>query len=548
MSETFDDQVSKLQSEGGEGEQLVVDKPNTPTKPSDRIDYSKIQRVKVTEEKQPSDHEYSGVENRFYSSQNRSSSSEGDDEHTDDPEVDKKAVSTQRGPGNVLVGTKTPSQNVDVGSTSLGIARKSSELKRKLTRYENPTKDTQSTHMHYVDKRHYSSMNTNLPLKQNAFGSYVELPGRQTKVRFNSSTRQSRTLQASEENTVPDFQIESPYNFAPIAVNVSPVKRESRIPRPTTTPPVRQSVRLQRKKLQQEPPPKRRGINPEPQMAPPLRYYPQPWQDEMENQDTLNIHASDSDGYDRNTVLDQELQEEAARERIEYDKLHCLGEVEETGPPIHPELATILETNWTKPKTLDQLKKGLFPKYAAPENCVFQPPDVNPEIRGLTNANKRNTDVQLRAVQKSMAKAMHAAIKMFEEAQAPEPNLQDMAQTLTDMSAILGHASHDISKRRRELFTWKMEPKYYPLMWEREEDNLLFGNDFTQKVRDVNLRNSIKKQINSEKQSSNYGNTKKPFLGKGKNKAQYQPNNPKNRKRGKGKKGGKKQQKNKEEE
>lgn len=533
----------------------VEENPKTPTKPSDRkrasdngespnppeLDYAKIQRVDspasgnhppAVRESPPSDHN------------NRSSSHDEEGDDSDCYPVDEPEIQNGAGKRVQVKRKHYLRPNIDVGTSASKITRTASDLKTKLTRYEKPCMVNQSEN--HLRNAHGSSQIRlrNDRLRQNLPRSTQGHP-------LGVGSHQMANNLFSRRENVMDFQVETCAMTAPVAIDVSPVKRPrlpSRIPRvahpiPRLRSQVQQDERNNLLVRRRDVPASRRGPAPI-RTGAPLMYVadiPDP-EPEFEHDYGFNIHAQDSDGYDQETDLDRELHEEAVREEVEYQRIQCVGDEEVPGPPINQELATILETNWTKPKTLDQLKKGLFPKYAPPENCAFTPPDVNPEIRGLGTSNKRNVDVQLRAIQKSLAKAMHAGIKMFEEAKSPQPSLQNMAQSLADMSAILGHATHDISKRRRQLFVYKMEPKYFPLQWEKEEDNLLFGKDFTQKVKDVKLKDSIQKSV--DKTSG-----KKSFLGKGNfNKAQYQNNGKKkNRKKGKGKKGGNKQAKEKDE-
>jgi len=223
--------------------------------------------------------------------------------------------------------------------------------------------------------------------------------------------------------------------------------------------------------------------------------------EEEEEDEQFNIHASETDGYD--SEFDKECQndDKSANKKpdelpsdgkeIDYNALKFFEEEGEKGPAINEDFATILRTNWKVPKNLTQLKT-LFTKYQSPENCVFEPPKINEDMRYLINSAGRTLDMQLLGVQKSMAKTMNASILILEEAIKATPDMQKIAQTTTDISAMLGHASYDVSKKRRSFFYKTLKPKYKPLCYEKEADGLLFGKDIPAKIKDLNLRHQLK--------------------------------------------------------
>ena len=84
---------------------------------------------------------------------------------------------------------------------------------------------------------------------------------------------------------------------------------------------------------------------------------------------------------------------------------------------------------------------------------------------------------------------MNASTLILEEAKKTSPDLQKIAQMTADTSAMLSHASYEVSKEKR-LFLSK--PKYRPLCYEKEADGWLFGKDIPAKIKDLNLRNQLK--------------------------------------------------------
>ena len=259
-----------------------------------------------------------------------------------------------------------------------------------------------------------------------------------------------------------------------IAVDVSPIRVK-----PSRIPTLNKSVPGPTKVV------RRRG-------PPPDRTYEAPFQEQF------NVHASDTDGYDSDLLRgsDQEacsVYSDKPQPQIAYENLEVFDKEVPSAPPIDEVFANILKRNWTSPKSLEQLK-SLFAKYSSPTNCAFDAPLVNKELRGLMSSTAKQNDTNLMGIQKSMANSMNACIQLLEEAKAPSPNLQAIAQTVADISAMLGHASSDLSKKRREYITKPMKFKYSSLRWEKEEDGLLFGSDVPQKIKDLNFRSQLKYQ------------------------------------------------------
>ena len=257
-----------------------------------------------------------------------------------------------------------------------------------------------------------------------------------------------------------------------IAVNVSPIKRASRIPV------------LSKKVRRRAPPPK---------TTQEFRRTESDVDEVDEMHPTLNVHASDTDGYDSEFLHEEEGQNKEnpindndegpsndEDKRVNYESLSFFEQEGETGPPIDEDFAKILEKNWQTTKTLDQIK-GLFNKYQSPSNCIFEPPRVNTEVKGLVNAAQRTADMQFMGVQKSLAKTMNAMMLVFEEAKRAQPDLQKMAQITTDVSAMLRHASYTISKKRREGFSRSLRPKFRPLCWEKENKNCYLVQTYQRK-------------------------------------------------------------------
>ena len=189
--------------------------------------------------------------------------------------------------------------------------------------------------------------------------------------------------------------------------------------------------------------------------------------------------------------------------------------------------------------------KKVFKKYPCPSNCSSDPPKVNPELWKLLNSNQRKSDVKLVGIQKSLKKALNATILMLEEAQKPDFSVQSMAQKTVDIAAILGHASYEVSLKRRVFVRSAIKNEYKDLCAATQPiTTLLFGDDLPKLVKGLNLTNKLgyKNSNSSYKSNSKYRNDgqyrsrpyyrNSSFLGRGRGNLPYN-NRQGHQKRGK---------------
>ena len=169
----------------------------------------------------------------------------------------------------------------------------------------------------------------------------------------------------------------------------------------------------------------------------------------------------------------------------------------------------------------------MFDKYKCPENFPQQPPKVNPELWKLLNSWQRKSDVKFSMMQKCIKKAMNCGLTVLEECQKDNVNIQNIAQSITDMSALLGYSSYEISLKRRVFIRNVINTEYKDLCSPNQPmTTQLFGDDLPKVVKELKLTNAISnrfkpsfnKQTQRFKQSSTYNKNyfrKNPFLGQG---------------------------------
>jgi len=268
--------------------------------------------------------------------------------------------------------------------------------------------------------------------------------------------------------------------------------------------------------------------------------------DLSEPEEIFNARASQTDGYEslnenenQNPVVlvDKEQQNngELKEPELELDveKLVSVSTEEERSSPIDEKLAQLIKTNWDSEKPFENMKK-IFKTYPCPENCTLDPPKVNGELWKILNSAQRKSDVKLVTIQKSLKKALNVNLKILEEVKNGNVSVQSLAQKTVDMAAILGHASHEISLKRRIFIRGNINPQYKDLCAQSQPiTSKLFGDDLPKLVKELNLTNKISnkyakssttKSYDKPQRGQNY-NRRNSFLGRGRGSLPYRQNN-----------------------
>ena len=230
----------------------------------------------------------------------------------------------------------------------------------------------------------------------------------------------------------------------------------------------------------------------------------------------FNAHASDTDGYDADLVrtsVPVSMVVPPKTGKIDYSKLTTFDATTSQGPAIDEQFAEILKKNWClDKKTNPEIQVGLdnlFKQYKPPGNCLFDPPLVNKEVRKLLSAHQRSADVEFLSMQKSLSKTMSAALTVLEEAQCDKPDIGRMAQMTTDMCAMLGDVSHEISQKRRSYVRGALNDEYKELCGNKESQQWLFGDHLPQDIIDLGTTNKLKKKDQYNHYSRGHQNYKR---------------------------------------
>lgn len=252
--------------------------------------------------------------------------------------------------------------------------------------------------------------------------------------------------------------------------------------------------------------------------------------------DFVNVNASETEGYDSEWQRENAQASQHGRKSVDYSNIDTFKGEDHTGPEVDTRFAKVLDKNWWEldkscPDT-DQQLKLLFKKYVPPANCCFEPPMLNVPIRTVLTANQKSIDMSFANIQKSLAKSMNAVLNLFDEAHKESPNFQSMAKTVGDISAILGDASHEISRKRRAFCRGSLPYEYKTLCNSRGSKKLLFGerDDLKNDLEDLDLSNRLRRKTylrsqhgrRHHHQNEYHNNVKKPFLRKGRGNLPYE--------------------------
>lgn len=226
-------------------------------------------------------------------------------------------------------------------------------------------------------------------------------------------------------------------------------------------------------------------------------------EDAHDSDDDVNVLLSNDKG-----ATGDELLEEIEKELDTTDK---------TGPDVHKNLANIVNKRFTA-KLEDSKLKEKLELYLRPGNCEkLKAPEVNPEIWGKLKTFQKSRDLRMVNVQKTIIKATAAITEVANELFEKKYS-SDAIKKLTDGIALLGHATYDLSLRRRDILRPSINKDLQALCNQQTPvTDLLFGNDIQNSLKTIKECNKI---ANTATQSRDYrsdynrrnNNGYRPFL------------------------------------
>ena len=272
--------------------------------------------------------------------------------------------------------------------------------------------------------------------------------------------------------------------------------------------------------------------------------------------DEVNVRASQSESYDtdydehenelpaddlrsqnktfrddlRSQIVNKSISKNSELENKLFSDIRIVSSSKvNKGAKINDDWAKTLNESWKSRKDKDDVKK-LRADYPVPENCEFYAPKLNIELWQLLSSLQRKSDVKMATVQRNIISAASASLSIANDVLENKIDIKNVLQKTSDIIGLLGHASSDLSFKRKLFIRSVLKDEYKDLVSvNTEETEKLFGDNLSQNIKDLNLRNKLKqrssytrKDSNSRKpyssgysQNNNYNNKQTPFLGKG---------------------------------
>ena len=173
-----------------------------------------------------------------------------------------------------------------------------------------------------------------------------------------------------------------------------------------------------------------------------------------------------------------------------------LNQEERTDDPVSKKLADIANQRWLQRLSDDQLKEKLD-NYNRPENCErLVVTQVNPEIWRKLNRFARLNDLKLSRVQEQVTKVGHILVTNTEHLLKAKAGsnlrLADLVKMNIEAIALLGHAAHEITQRRRESIKPSLHKDYSTLCSSTVPvTKYLFGDDLQTALTHIKATNKI---------------------------------------------------------
>lgn len=178
-----------------------------------------------------------------------------------------------------------------------------------------------------------------------------------------------------------------------------------------------------------------------------------------------------------------------------------MTEQEPTGPEVSEKLSKIVENRMRKSMGKDVLIEK-EKHYPVPKNCqALATPILNEEIRSKVNAGAKSRDIRLFYIQKAVLKAATAVTQITDSLVKDKGNRsldqKDILRKATDALALLGHASQELSARRKEAIRPDLKPKYWSLCQPETTPvtSKLFGDDISKAVKDARQADEVTKEF-----------------------------------------------------
>lgn len=188
---------------------------------------------------------------------------------------------------------------------------------------------------------------------------------------------------------------------------------------------------------------------------------------------------------------------------------------EETGPPIHEELAKIV-TRLVRDGMLEERLQEKINKYPQPENCEgLTKVRVNQLIWDNLSSTIRSQDLKFQKVQTSVVKGMTALARVTDAILKRVNEINGgkvLAQEAIDSLSLLAHANTELNNRRKELIKPDLHTDYKHLCSASTTVTAeLFGDDLSKQVKDISEVNCVGWKVTTSTVTCHKGPTHSNF-------------------------------------
>ena len=204
--------------------------------------------------------------------------------------------------------------------------------------------------------------------------------------------------------------------------------------------------------------------------------------DESENEsvgsrdegDESDIISSDNDSDEDDILGEDQLLEDS----------------DKTAPAINAKVAERTNNRFSSKISKEQLKEKIK-TYLRPKNCEkLICPKVNEKFWGKLRKRKRNEDLRLQGIQKSVIKSAismaNITSKIIEDKVFDKPQRREVVEHLLDGVAMAGNACSELSQIRKEKLRPCLKRKYWGLCSESNPTGkYLFGDDIQIALKDI---------------------------------------------------------------
>ena len=237
--------------------------------------------------------------------------------------------------------------------------------------------------------------------------------------------------------------------------------------------------------------------------------------------------SDDSDQDAVHAILGKDEQDGDSSDKLLKEIEEEYNTADKTGPNINEHLANLINKRFAGKLKEAKLKEKLE-LYVRPGNCEkLKVPLVNHELWGKLTPPVKSQDLRLANVQQTLVKATIALAEATAKISKVKGKMDEKPKnffisSLTDLLAFLGHATYELSLRRRDIMRPSINKELRALCNQQiSVTDFLFGDDVQSSLKTIKECNKIASSVTQgHDYKQGYSGTghqrsrnTKPFLG-----------------------------------